>query len=220
MSSVASAQTRQRPCRLPARWAPPHLACPARSATVRQRGKKHRNPDLGNRRCRDRGRRHRRQRRRLFSEHGCRNPRPPHRARRARPRLSRGQHRTLGRRDPAAVLDAREHRHVAVHAGDVPPAAHDLRRRGRRGLSRAGLSDHGDARGAAAAGRERGFAAIDGRRHRAARRRRPRPRFSLALGGWRGRRRLRPGRGRLVRPDQFRCALAQSGHAERRRHRA
>ena len=39
--------------------------------------------------------------------------RPPHRARRARPRLPRGQHGALGRRHPAAVLHAREHRHVA-----------------------------------------------------------------------------------------------------------
>ena len=37
-SSVVSAQTRQRPCRLPARRTPAPLACPARSATVAHRG--------------------------------------------------------------------------------------------------------------------------------------------------------------------------------------
>ena len=45
-------------------------------------------------------------------------------------------------------------------------------------------------------------------------------RFSLACDGWRGCRRLRPDRGRLVRSHQSRDALAQSRHGKRRQHRA
>ena len=126
MSSVASAQTRQRPCRLPVRWRMRAWHSPSRSPAVAPEATQHTGgSNVDTRRCRDRRRRHRRQRRRLFSEHGCRVAGPPHRSDRARPGYAQGQHRALGRRRAAAVLDAREHRHVAVHAGAVPRAQGD-----------------------------------------------------------------------------------------------
>ena len=62
------------------------------------------------------------------------------------PSYAAGQHVAVGRRAAPAVLDAREHRPVAVHAVAVPPARDRVRARRGRGLSRAGLPDHGLAR--------------------------------------------------------------------------
>ena len=171
----------------------------------------------GKRRCRDRGRRDRRQRGRLFSEQRRRIPGPSHRPHRARPELRRGQHGALGRRPAPAVLHAREHRHVAVHAVADPPAQDRVRGRCRRRLSRAGLPDHGDRRRPRAAGGERRAAAVAGRRHRAAGRRRAGAPLSLAGDGGRRGRRLRPiGRG-LVRSAEPRRAVAQGGQGAGRR---
>ena len=66
-------------------------------------------------------------------------------AHRARPELRPSEHGALGRRAAPAVLDTREHRHVAVHAVADPPARDRVRSRCRCRLSRAGLPDHGRA---------------------------------------------------------------------------
>ena len=146
-SSVVSAQTRQRPCRLPARRTPSRLARPARSATVAQRCQKHRNPNRGYRRCRDRRRRHRRQRRRLFSEHGCRIPWPPHRA----DRDATPSYREASTARSAGGIRQQFSTPENIAMSQVTLAMfRQLKaifgRRGGRRLPRAGLPDHGDRR--------------------------------------------------------------------------
>ena len=171
----------------------------------------------GKRRCRDRGRRDRRQRGRLFPEQRRRIPRPPHRPDRARPELPRGEHVALGGRRAPAVLDAREHPPVAVHARPVPPPQGGVRAGRRRRLPRTGLPDPRFRGGAGCAGRERGAAAVDGRRHRAGRAGGACWTVSMALGGGDCGRGLQPLRRRLVRPAEPRRPVPPGGKGAGRR---
>ena len=139
---LAVARLRQRPCR--------SVAVAVSFGQVLDWRQYERWCARGKRRCRDRGRRDRRQRGRLFPEQRRRIPRPPHRPDRARPELPRGEHVALGRRRAPAVLDAREHPPVAVHARPVPPPQGGVRAGRRRRLPRAGLPDPGLAEAARA----------------------------------------------------------------------
>ena len=164
----------------------------------------------------DRRRWYRRQRGGLFSGRGAALSRP-HRHRRARHELPRQQHGPLGRRGAAAVLHAREHRHVAVHPGDVPAPQDAVRGGCRCVLPRAGLSHPGQRGRCRRARRERGLAAVDGGRYCAHGRRRPDSALPVAVGRRRDGRRFRPdGRG-LVRPAEPRRPVPQGGGGGRRR---